>query len=137
VNSAVAFAVSEKFNPMPKTPLVSILAMLAASVLGAAGQYLYKAAADRGSGMLHVLMTPFFLAGMACYVGVMLLFTAAFRAGGTVTLLYPIYASTFIWAAVMGMAFYGQPIRLVHVIGMVLLVGGMYLMGVGNAALPK
>ena len=70
---------------------------------------------------------------MACYIAVMLLFTRAFRAGGTVTVLYPIYASTFIWAAVIGQAWFGQPIRPVHVGGMVLLLAGIYLMGVGNA----
>jgi len=119
---------------MLKTPIVSVLCMLVASVLGASGQYLYKAGTDRAvGGGLSYLWSPWILAGMACYVAVMFLFTQAFKAGGTVTVLYPIYASTFIWAAVMGMIFFGQPIRPIHVAGMVLLILGMYLMGVGNA----
>jgi multidrug transporter EmrE-like cation transporter len=66
----------------------------------------------------------------------MLLFSLAFRRGGTVTVLYPIYASTFIWAAIMAWAIYGQPIRPIHVAGMVLLIAGMVCMGWGNAATP-
>jgi multidrug transporter EmrE-like cation transporter len=119
---------------MLKTPILAIACMLAASVFGAVGQYLYKTGADRSNaGPVVMLLSPWILAGMGCYIVVMLLFTQAFKAGGTVTVLYPIYATTFIWAAVIGQFVYGQPIRLVHIAGMVLLIGGMYLMGVGNA----
>lgn len=120
---------------MLKTPLLAIVCMFIASMLGAAGQYLYKAGADRApDGGPAMFASPWIVGGMACYVGVMFLFTQAFRAGGTVTVLYPIYALTFIWAAILGLAFFGQPIRPVHIVGMVLLVLGIYLMGVGNAA---
>lgn len=50
------------------------------------------------------------------------------------TVLYPVYASTFVWAAVMGIWIEGNPIRPVHVAGMILLIGGMWLMGLGNAS---
>jgi multidrug transporter EmrE-like cation transporter len=120
-----------------KTPFIAIVCVLAASLFGAAGQYLFKLGTDRaGSGTFFFLLSPWVWAGMACYVTVMLLFTHAFRQGGTVTVLYPIYATTFIWAAVIGQLFYGQPIRPIHVLGMLLLIGGMYLMGVGNARMP-
>jgi len=45
------------------------------------------------------------------------------------TVLYPIYASTFVWAALIALYAYGTPIKLVNIAGMALLVGGMYLMG--------
>jgi hypothetical protein len=53
--------------------------------------------------------SPWILGGMACYVAVMFLFTQAFRAGGTVTVLYPVYALTFIWAAIFGLVLFGLP----------------------------
>jgi multidrug transporter EmrE-like cation transporter len=110
--------------------MISIVCVLIASVLGAVGQFLFKTASDRATGGLaSVLLSPWALAGMACYVTVMGFFTHAFRKGGTVTVLYPIYASTFIWAAVIALLLYGDPIRPVHVAGMILLVAGMYLMG--------
>jgi len=113
-----------------KTPLVSILYFLLASVLGAAGQFLYKEGAQRATGGLGTyVVNPRILLGVVCYIAVMVLFVAAFKRGGALTVLYPIYASTFIWAAIIALSVYGQPIRPVNVAGMALLVGGMYLMG--------
>lgn len=115
---------------MLKTPWLSIALVLAAAVLGAVGQFVFQHAAKVGKGgVLAVLMNPWAIGGMLCYVSVMVLFTNAFRAGGTVKVLYPIYASTFIWAAIMAATFQQQPIRMVHGIGMVLLLVGIVCMG--------
>jgi len=59
----------------------------------------------------------------------MILFVAAFKRGGELTVLYPIYASTFIWAALISFIAYGTSIKMVNVAGMALLVAGMFLMG--------
>lgn len=112
------------------TPPLSIVMFLAAAVLGAVGQYLYKSGADRAGGSVAgYLLNARLLGGMACYVAVMVLFVAAFKRGGSLTTLYPLYASTFVWAAVIGLLAYGTPIKPVNVAGMALLVAGMYLMG--------
>ncbi len=123
---------------MTQTPLIAIVCVLIASLLGAAGQYLFKAGVDRSGegGLWPFLTSPWIVLGMLCYVSVMFFFTYAFRKGGTVTVLYPIYASTFIWSAFMGWWLYEQAIRPVHVLGMLFLVVGMYLMGIGNAQAP-
>ncbi len=123
---------------MLNTPLVSIVCVLIAALLGAGGQYLFKIGTDRmGESALSFLWSPWVLAGMICYIVVMFFFTYAFKKGGTVTVLYPIYASTFIWAAVLGWLIYAQPIRLIHIFGMVLLLAGMYCMGIGNARIES
>ena len=112
------------------TPAISIAFFLAAALLGALGQYLYKSGADLASGSLSsYLLSPRLLAGVACYVAVMVLFVAAFKKGGSLTVLYPIYATTFVWAAVIALFVYGTPIKAVNIAGMALLVAGMYLMG--------
>ena len=112
------------------TPPLSIVLFAVAAVLGAVGQFLYKSGAEavRG-GWWEYLINWRILLGVVCYVAVMVLFVAAFRIGGRLSVLYPVYASTFIWAAVIGLMAYGTPIRGWNIIGMVLLVGGMYLMG--------
>lgn len=113
-----------------KTPGVSIVMFVVAALLGAVGQYLYKSGADRAAGgVWSYLGNARLLGGVVCYVGVMVLFVAAFKRGGSLAVLYPIYASTFIWAALLGLWAYGTPIRPANVAGMVLLVGGMWLMG--------
>ena len=78
---------------------------------------------------MSYLVNPRLLAGAACYIAVMVLFVAAFKKGGSLTVLYPLYATTFIWAALLAFIVYGTPIKPVNVTGMGLLVVGMYLMG--------
>jgi hypothetical protein len=107
-----------------------VACFLAAALLGALGQYLYKSGADRaGGGPLSYLLNARLLGGVACYVAVMVLFVAGFRRGGALSVLYPLYASTFVWGALLALWAYGTPIRPVNVAGMALLVLGMYLMG--------
>lgn len=116
--------------PVMSTPAISIVMFLAAALFGAAGQYLYKSGADAAGGTISsYIVNPRLLAGVVCYVAVMVLFVAAFKKGGSLTVLYPIYASTFIWAALIALYAYGTPIKMVNIAGMALLVGGMYLMG--------
>ncbi|WP_193211870.1 hypothetical protein [Luteolibacter marinus] len=111
------------------TPLLSILLILAASVCGALGAFLYKTAAQfAGPSVASIAASPRLWGGVICYVLVMTLFVAAFRNGGALTVLYPTYASTFIIGAVISRLAYGTPINLVNLAGMTLLVAGMYLM---------
>jgi len=112
------------------TPLISILFFILASVLGALGQYLYKTGADIAGGSVgSYLGNPRLIGGVFCYIAVMILFVAAFKKGGSLTVLYPIYASTFIWPAILAWIVFGTPLKPVNIAGMVLLVSGMYLMG--------
>jgi drug/metabolite transporter (DMT)-like permease len=120
---------------MLQTPIIPIISVLAASILGAGGQFLFKCAATRGGGEpLGFLWTPWAVLGLASYIAVMMLFSFAFQRGGTVPMLYPIYATTFIWAAAMAWAINGQPIRPIHVAGMALLVFGIFCMSAGHSS---
>jgi hypothetical protein len=111
-------------------PPVSIVMFAVAAALGALGQYLYKTGAQHASGTLaSFVSSPRILAGVVCYVAVMVLFVAGFRRGGALTVLYPVYASTFIWAALIARWTDDVTIRPIHVAGMAALVLGMYLMG--------
>ena len=113
-----------------KTPPVSIALFLLASFLGALGQFLYKAGADRAGGSLaSYLLNSRLMGGVACYIAVMILFVAAFKRGGALSVLYPVYATTFIWAALIALCAFGTPIKPANICGMVLLIAGMYLMG--------
>ena len=59
----------------------------------------------------------------------LVLFVAAFKCGGSPTVLYPVYATTFIWAAFIGLLAYQIPIKPINLAGMLLLIMGMHLMG--------
>ena len=113
-----------------QTPLFSIVCFVIASLLGAVGQFLYKSGADKATDTVAgYLLNGRILAGVVSYIAVMVLFVAAFRRGGAITVLYPIYASTFVWAALIALVAYGIPIKPINVAGMALLILGMYLMG--------
>ena len=113
-----------------RMPLISVIFFLIASALGALGQFFYKAGAEQTSASwASYLLNWRLLVGVLCYIAVMILFVAAFKQGGALSVLYPVYATTFIWAAVIGLLAFGEPIKLVNVAGMALLIGGMYLMG--------
>jgi len=116
-----------------KTPWSSVLLFLVASFLGAAGQYLYKAGTDRalaaGGRLFAFLANGPILAGVLCYALVMGCFVAGFRQGGSPSMLYPVYATTFIWAALIGRTMNGTAIAPVHLVGMVLIIAGVSLMG--------
>ena len=114
---------------MPTSPL-SIVFFVIAAILGAVGQFLYKGGADAASGgLLSYVCNVRILGGVACYVAVMVLFVAAFKRGGALSVLYPVYASTFIFAALIAWWAFGEPIKPVNVAGMLVLVLGMFLMG--------
>lgn len=112
------------------TPFISILFFVIAAILGALGQYLYKSGADlAGGSVMSYIANPRLIAGVVCYIGVMVLFVAAFKKGGSLTVLYPVYATTFIWAALLALLVYGTPIKPVNVAGMILIIAGLYCMG--------
>ena len=116
-----------------RAPWMSILLFLVASFLGAGGQFLYKAGTDRavaaGGRLVDFVGNGQILAGVVCYALVMACFVAGFRVGGSPSALYPVYATTFIWAALIGRAMHGVSIAPLHVAGMVLIIAGVSLMG--------
>jgi multidrug transporter EmrE-like cation transporter len=115
---------------MMGTPVTSMILFALAAIFGAVGQYLYKSGADGATGSVwSYLLNPRLAGGVVCYVAVMVLFVAAFKRGGALATLYPIYATTFIWAALIAWAAFGTPIKPVNVAGMILLAAGMCLMG--------
>lgn len=113
-----------------QTPVISVVFFAIAAMLGALGQYLYKTGAEQAGGsIMSYLGNIRLLGGVICYIAVMSLFVAAFKKGGSLTVLYPVYATTFIWAALLAMLVFGTPIKPINIGGMLLLIVGMYLMG--------
>lgn len=115
------------------TPIVSILCFLIAAFVGALGQYLYKSGADQSDGTVAgYIVNPRLLLGITCYILVMALFVAGFRFGGRITVLYPVYATTFLWAALIANRVYATPITAVNMAGMVLLIVAIGLIAQGG-----
>jgi len=112
------------------TPPISVFMFVLAALFGAVGQYLYKTGAEAADGtLMSFVLNLRILGGVGCYIAGLGLFVAAFRKGGALSVLYPVYASTFIFAAIIALLAFGEPITWVNVVGMGVLVSGMFLMG--------
>ena len=104
-----------------------ILLFLVAAFLGALGQYLYKTGAVTASNNFLSWLTNYrIILGALCYIIIMVLFIYAFRLGGALTVLYPIYATTFIWAMLIGVFLLGEQINLYKMLGVGLIIIGVY-----------
>jgi drug/metabolite transporter (DMT)-like permease len=113
-----------------RTSPLAIVLFIIAAILGALGQFFYKSGAEKTDAtFVSYVFNARLFAGVVCYIAVMVLFVAAFKRGGALTVLYPIYASTFIFAAIIAWLAYGTPIRAPHLAGFALLILGMYLLG--------
>ena len=58
------------------TPPISIVYFIVAALVGALGQYFYKAGADQAGDSFASYLNLRILAGVVCYVAVMVLFVA-------------------------------------------------------------
>jgi len=93
-----------------QTQVVPVLLNLVAAVLGAFGQYFY----NKGSkliGTLPIWKNLDIFAGCLLFCGVMVFFVVAYKLGGKMSVVYPFYASTFIWAAIIAVAINGERIN--------------------------
>lgn len=113
---------------MDHTQLKPILLFLIAALLGALGQYLYKTGAESSANSFVSWVTNYrIILGIFCYTAVMFLFVYAFKIGGSLTVLYPVYATTFIWALLIGVVFLKEPVTAGKIGGAVLIILGVFL----------
>jgi len=105
----------------------AILFFAAAAFLGALGQYLFKTGVKEVSQNMFLLLTSWRIwLAVFLYFLVMALFIMAFKAGGELTVLYPIYATTFIWAALIGRYLLNETFSVAKAAGMVLIICGVF-----------
>ncbi len=93
---------------------------LVAALFGAFGQYFYKIGAQK-SDLVSILI------GVVLFIGVMALFVFAYRLGGKISVVYPFYATTFIWGALIGYYFEKEPLNQWMLVGLALILVGLTL----------
>jgi len=105
-----------------------ILLFLIAALLGALGQYFYKTGAQSNEGNLFSYLTNYrIIIGILCYITIMFLFIIAFRIGALLTVVYPVYATTFIWGMLIGVFILGEKINISNIAGIIFIILGVYL----------
>jgi multidrug transporter EmrE-like cation transporter len=105
---------------------------LLAAVFGAFGQYFYKLGSSRLSQIPLYKNWPIFT-GAVLFCVVMVLFVVAFKLGGKLSVVYPVYATTFIWGMLIAAFMSSERINLIQVSGVFVIILGVGLVAFGHA----
>ena len=104
--------------------VVPILLNLLAGLIGAFGQYAYK----KGSLKLSevpILQNYSIWIGVFLFCIVMVLFVMGYKMGGRISVVYPYYATTFIWGALIGKFLEREPMNTSIIGGTLLIIAGL------------
>jgi multidrug transporter EmrE-like cation transporter len=101
-----------------------------AGAFGAIGQYFYKKGGLRMSS-LPLWQNGWLFAGIASFCLVMIFFVISYKAGGKISVVYPVYATTFLWGALLGHYLDGEPLAAATWLGMILILAGVAAIGFG------
>lgn len=103
---------------------VPIILNCIAAIFGAVGQWFYK------KGSLQIVEKPFnlyLILGVIMFIGVMVLFVVGYKLGGKISVVYPFYATTFVWGALLGVVLEKESLRWPSVLGLVCIIIGLSL----------
>jgi drug/metabolite transporter (DMT)-like permease len=107
-----------------------IICYLIAGIIGALGQYLYKLGGNL-LGTIPIYKNWQLFGGAALFCLVMVLFVAGFKMGGRLGVIYPIYATTFIWGLLIAVLWDHEPWNAIQVFGIGLIVVGVSVIAIG------
>ena len=110
----------------------AILLIILCTFLTSSAQVFYKFAAAHLSFNLIALLTNYqLIAGILLYAIGAVLMLLAFK-GGEVTVLYPIFATSFIWVTLFSQYFFGEPINAFKIIGIITIIIGISAIAYGS-----
>jgi multidrug transporter EmrE-like cation transporter len=85
-----------------------------------------------GAARLPEILTNWpLLAGIACYAVGAVLLTLSLR-GGEVSVLYPLFATSYLWVTIAAYFVYGESIGALKVIGIMVIIAGLSAIGYGS-----
>jgi multidrug transporter EmrE-like cation transporter len=118
----------------------SFLLIVCCTVIGAAAQVLIKKGANAlgpNPTMLHaalaMLLTPWLFSGYALYGVSTVLLVLALR-HGQLSLLYPVFAMTYVWVTVLSVVVFHDSMNAFKLMGIATIVGGIAVLGRGKSA---
>jgi len=104
---------------------------LAAAALGAWAQYFYKVGAIK-IDTIGILKNYWLLGGLISFSAVLILFIFAFRMGGKMFVIYPVYATTYIWGGIIAYYLAKESVNSWQIIGTALIVIGVCVISFGH-----
>jgi multidrug transporter EmrE-like cation transporter len=116
----------------------SFLLVVCCTIIGAAAQILIKkGTASLGANpsmldaALAMVLNPALLAGFSMYGVSMVLLVLALR-HGELSLLYPVFALTYVWVSVLSVLILHESMNVFKIAGIATIVGGIAVLGRGQ-----
>ncbi len=114
------------------TKLWAMGIILFSTFLTSTAQLFYKFAVEKLSfNILSIITNVNLLVGMALYIVGGILLIISFR-GGEVSVLYPIYATSYIWVSFLSIYFLGEAMNIFKGLGVFVIIAGIVLIGYGS-----
>jgi multidrug transporter EmrE-like cation transporter len=115
-----------------KTSLTAIILMVLCTLFTSSAQLFYKSGADKLEfNVLSIISNWNIILGIVLYgIGAVLLIIALKR--GSVTVLYPIVASSYVWVAIGSSYFFGELMNSLRWWGVVSIIAGIIMINVGE-----
>lgn len=115
-----------------RTSGLAILLIILGTFLTSTAQIFYKTGADRLSLSFVNMLTNFYLpVGVFIYILAGVLMLVAFK-HGEVSVLYPIFATSYIWVMLSSRFFFGEAFNMHRWIGVGIIVFGITLVSIGG-----
>ena len=116
---------------MIKTDIIIVLLVSVASVLGAIANWLFKKASPV---FLEIPLwrNYYLILGVVSFLFVLALFIIAFRMGGKMMIVYPVYATTYVWALLIAYKIEKETLTLLQLVGVIAIILGVVLIGSGS-----
>jgi multidrug transporter EmrE-like cation transporter len=117
----------------------SLILVLCCTVIGAAAQVLIKSGAGALNGphpsfletVMHMITTPSLLAGYSMYGVSTILLVAALK-HGELSLLYPVFAMTYVWVTILSVVIFHESMNPYKLAGITIIVAGVAVLGAGD-----
>ncbi|MEE3078287.1 MAG: hypothetical protein VX341_03040 [Bdellovibrionota bacterium] len=120
---------------MKSSQTLPIIISLVAAFLGAWAQYFYKLGATRLDLKNYLNNHNIFL-GMISFTLVLILFIWAFRIGGKMYVVYPVYATTYIWGGLIAFYLLKESFGPWSITGALLIILGVMLISFEHLSKP-
>lgn len=106
-----------------------IILNLIAALFGAGGQYFYKVGASKMK-IVPLYQNWSIMLGILSFCVVMVLFVASYRMGGKISVVFPVYATTFLWGTLLEMVIERQNLTLPQWLGTALVIIGISVIAI-------
>lgn len=114
------------------TKLWAIGIVLSSTLLTSTAQLFYKFGSEKlGFDILSIIANIELIMGVVLYAIGGILLILSFR-GGEVSVLYPVYATSYVWVSFLSIYFLGEVMNIFKWLGIFIIIAGIVLIGYGS-----